>query len=338
MLRFSFVVAAAVAFLLGCSTDKGKYELKPESPAYQLAVSLSEKVPALHPDSTTILVTTDKFDVTSNEVIETIQSRLGNRTDQLVSANADQIRRVIMDNAQNIAEKHLLLTAAENAGVTITDSVVNNMLQMRFMRSGGEEKYREFLENSGISYETMEKELRDGLKIKEYMESVVANEDSITQDDIAIVYETDYGKDAKATVRHILLLTEGKTEEEKAEVRDRMQGILKQARNGEDFAELAKKYSEDPGSRDKGGLYENFGRGYMVKPFEEAAFNVPVGEISDIVETQYGYHIIKVIERERDDRPQEEVQPEIVQKIQRQRQMDMMESLKKEHNFEKHEI
>ena len=66
-----------------------------------------------------------------------------------------------------------------------------------------------------------------------------------------------------------------------------MKKILTRAKAGEDFGELAKRFSEDPGSKDKGGLYENFKRGTMVKPFEDAAFTVTIGELSDIIETQF---------------------------------------------------
>jgi parvulin-like peptidyl-prolyl isomerase len=120
-----------------------------------------------------------------------------------------------------------------------------------------------------------------------------------------------------ASVRHILLLTQDKSEEEKTQIHLRMKEILKRARAGEDFGELAKQYTEDPGSKETGGLYENFGRGTMVPPFEEAAFNVPVGEISDIVETRYGYHILKVVARSTGTKTLDEMKEELKDKLQK---------------------
>ncbi len=79
-----------------------------------------------------------------------------------------------------------------------------------------------------------------------------------------------------------------------AEARGKAEDVLKRARGGEDFAALAKQYSSDPGSKDKGGDLDWFGRGQMVKPFEDAAFALKDGEISDIVETPFGFHVIKV--------------------------------------------
>lgn len=101
---------------------------------------------------------------------------------------------------------------------------------------------------------------------------------------------------------HILLMTEDAATKEplsadkKAAKHKQMEDILKQARAGTNFAELAKKYSEDPGSKDKGGEY-TFPRGQMMKEFEDTAFSLKPGEISDIIETQYGYHIIKLSEK-----------------------------------------
>jgi parvulin-like peptidyl-prolyl isomerase len=99
-----------------------------------------------------------------------------------------------------------------------------------------------------------------------------------------------------------------------------MDDILARAKKGEDFAALAKEFSEDPGSKANGGLYEDFGRGKMVKPFEDAAFGVPVGEISGIVETKYGYHILKVENRKKETRPFDQVKPEIEASLRQQKE------------------
>jgi peptidyl-prolyl cis-trans isomerase C len=101
---------------------------------------------------------------------------------------------------------------------------------------------------------------------------------------------------------HILLTTTDPktnadlTEDQKAAKRKEMEGILKRARAGEDFAKLAKEYSEDPGSKDKGGEYK-FPRGQMVPEFEAAAFSLNTNQVSDIVTTRFGYHIIKLSEK-----------------------------------------
>lgn len=92
---------------------------------------------------------------------------------------------------------------------------------------------------------------------------------------------------------HILIKTEGLDEAKKAEAKTKIEGLLKEVKAGKDFAELAKTNSDCP-SKERGGDLGLFGRGQMVKPFEDAAFAMKVGDVSDVVETQFGYHIIKL--------------------------------------------
>lgn len=95
---------------------------------------------------------------------------------------------------------------------------------------------------------------------------------------------------------HILFLVENPAKD--AEIKQKAEAVLKLAKAGEPFADLAKKFSGDTGSASKGGYLGPFQRGQMVKEFEDAAFSMQAGEISGLVRTQYGYHIIKVLRRE----------------------------------------
>jgi peptidyl-prolyl cis-trans isomerase D len=95
--------------------------------------------------------------------------------------------------------------------------------------------------------------------------------------------------------RHILFrLSEKASKEEEQKVREKALAVLKKAKAGENFAHLAKTYSEDPGTKEDGGDLGYFSSGQMVKPFEDAAFKLKKGEISDLVRTPFGYHIIEV--------------------------------------------
>ncbi len=123
----------------------------------------------------------------------------------------------------------------------------------------------------------------------------------VSDDELKVQYQQDiqqYQVPNRVHVDHILLMTVGKTPAEVEEIRQKAEDVLKQAKKGTNFEELAKKYSEDPGTKDKGGDLGWITQGQTVPEFEKAAFTLPKGSISDLVKTQYGFHIIKVLDKE----------------------------------------
>ncbi|MGC1907624.1 MAG: peptidylprolyl isomerase [Candidatus Acidiferrum sp.] len=124
---------------------------------------------------------------------------------------------------------------------------------------------------------------------------------TVSDDELKVQYQGDiqqYQVPNRVHVDHILLMTVGKTPAEVEEIKGKAEDVLKQAKKGGKFEDLAKKYSEDPGTKDKGGDLGWITQGQTVPEFEKVAFSLPKGEISDLVKTQYGFHIIKVLEKE----------------------------------------
>jgi peptidyl-prolyl cis-trans isomerase D len=131
---------------------------------------------------------------------------------------------------------------------------------------------------------------------------------------------------------HILLKTEGKDD---AAVKAKAEELLKQARNGADFAELAKKNSEDEASAKNGGDLDYFGRGRMVPEFDQVVFAMQPGTISDLVKTQYGYHIIKLVDKKNaTTKPLAEVRQQLTDQLAYQRAQaqaaDLAQTLEKQ--------
>jgi peptidyl-prolyl cis-trans isomerase D len=123
----------------------------------------------------------------------------------------------------------------------------------------------------------------------------------ISDDQLNLQYKKniqDYQVQNRVHVEHILLMTVGKTDAEVDEIKKKAEDVLKQARKGDKFEDLAKKYTEDPGTKDKGGDLGWLVQGQTVPEFEKVAFSLPKGQISDLVRTQYGFHIIKVLDKE----------------------------------------
>jgi peptidyl-prolyl cis-trans isomerase D len=125
----------------------------------------------------------------------------------------------------------------------------------------------------------------------------------VTDDELKVVYQQNiqqFQVPNRVHAEHILLMTVGgKTDAEVAEIKKKAEDILAQAKKkGANFEDLAKKYSEDPGSKAKGGDLGWLVQGQTVPEFEKAAFSLNKGEISDLIKTQYGFHIIKVLDKE----------------------------------------
>jgi peptidyl-prolyl cis-trans isomerase C len=151
----------------------------------------------------------------------------------------------------------------------------------------------------GLTLDDIKGQVRYQMQIKALMESEDPNS-VVTEADAKKFYDENsqyFEKPEQVRASHILIKVEkDATDEQKAAAKEKIEGLLKRAKAGEDFAVLAKEYTEDPGSKENGGEY-TFPRGQMAKPFEDAAFGLEVGQISDVVETQYGYHIIKLSEK-----------------------------------------
>jgi len=134
-------------------------------------------------------------------------------------------------------------------------------------------------------------------------------------------HEEEYRLPERVHARHILFRVDPKaTSEQKESIRKRAAEVLEKARQGEDFSQLAQKYSEDPGSGPQGGDLGFFPRGQMVPAFEAVAFSLPPGTVSDLVETNFGFHIIKVeAKEEARTQPLDEVRDSIREKLQKEK-------------------
>ena len=143
------------------------------------------------------------------------------------------------------------------------------------------------------------------------------------------------------TASHILLKTiddngNELSDEKKKEAKKKAEEALKKVKSGEDFAQVAKEYSEDS-TASNGGELGTFGRGQMVSEFENAAFSMKPGEISDIIKTQYGYHIIKVTERVDEQKSYDDVKDEIKSTLASQEYSKYIEKIEKNTKIEKSE-
>ncbi len=133
-----------------------------------------------------------------------------------------------------------------------------------------------------------------------------------------------FGQPKRVKVRHILIRADAKDAEASAKAKQKAESIQKEAAGGKDFSQLAKQYSEDPGTKDRGGEIGFITKGMVVPEFEQAAFSMKVGEISPVIQTPYGFHILKVDDiQEARTEPLEKVKDQIDALLRNRKARDM---------------
>ena len=160
------------------------------------------------------------------------------------------------------------------------------------------EEMRDYYEKSKSSFTVAEKR---GMKLVVLDPARITESVSVSDPQLRRAYEQNkdrYRTPDRVRARHILLMTSGKSPQEESKIKAKAEDLLKQVKAGGNFAELAKKNSEDPGSKDKGGDLDWVVKGQTVPEFEKALFELKPNEFSGIVKTQYGFHIIQALEKQ----------------------------------------
>jgi len=211
----------------------------------------------------------------------------------------------LRDNAlQSLIDQKVLLTQAQLDSITVEDSQVDQVLEDRLknmtQQLGSEEKVEAYFGQPLRKVRRMLRtEIADGLMIRNLQQKKF-RQVTVSRREVVQFYEAlkDSMPAIKATVKlsHILFNAQP-GEEAVASARARIDSLLKRVRAGEDFAQVASQYSEDPGSSKRSGELGFIQRGDFVREFEEAAFALEPGEISGVVQSQFGFHIIQLIDR-----------------------------------------
>jgi peptidyl-prolyl cis-trans isomerase C len=221
----------------------------------------------------------------------------------------------------------LLKEEAKKQGIEVADEEIDKLMDRYRENPPPGKTFEQALADRGMTVEQMREKVRAELAIPKLLEAELGQDFEPTEEEVETYFNENKERFArKETVRarHILLKVPGDASaEEKAKKKEEMVELRKQLVEGAEFAELAKTHSDCP-SKDRGGDLGVFGRGRMVKPFEEAAFNQKVMEIGDVIETNFGYHIVQVTEHNEPGPAElEEVRPRIVQTRTRQKRNRM---------------
>lgn len=174
---------------------------------------------------------------------------------------------------------------AVKAGITATEEEIQAELDKAKKNFGDEAKFNEFLTSQKMTIEYLQDAIRKDILITKLQEKLTADV-AVTDEEVAAYYTTNQSQFLSVKASHILL--EDEEEAKKA---------LERVKNGENFNDLAAELSKDPSAKENKGDLGYFRKGQMVEPFEDAAFQMQVGQISELVKTDFGYHIIKLEDR-----------------------------------------
>ncbi|RLQ91421.1 peptidylprolyl isomerase [Planomicrobium sp. Y74] len=198
--------------------------------------------------------------------------------DQMVKTSGTEALDIMISN-------EIIRQEAEKADIEITQDELDAELAQYEEQYGGAEGLATALEGSGLTEEDLEKEMKNFLRV----EKLIGPEIEITDEAIETYFKENkeaLGQSATVEASHILTETKEQAEE-----------VSQKLADGGDFAELAAEYSIDTATAENGGELGSFGTGEMAPEFEEAAFGMNPDEISDPVQTDFGYHIIKVTDK-----------------------------------------
>lgn len=201
---------------------------------------------------------------------------------------------------ENLLEKVLLLREAKKSGIEISEKEVTAAIEkVKKENKLSQENLLQALAQQGITYKNYKEELKGQITRQKVIDRKVRSVINISDEDILIHFERNkenYATDDEVKAAHILFLVPKDADKETLlSAKNRASDVLLMVRRGDDFESLAKKHSEGP-SASGGGDLGFFKREDMVKEFSKAAFKLKEGEISDLVLTPFGYHIIKVSE------------------------------------------
>jgi parvulin-like peptidyl-prolyl isomerase len=223
--------------------------------------------------------------------------QVGARGDQL-----ELLKQLRIEAMDLMIEQELVKQAAENEGIAGDPAEVDKQIAELRDVFDTDEQFRMKLEADGYTEETYRRHVQRMAAAKVYLDRIRADASDVRDSEVEQFYEENEDRltlPEQVRVRHILLTWKPMgTQDDRAAIREQMEPILERARAGEDFAALAREFSEDSATKGNGGDTGFFYRGTMVPAFEQAAFALQPGEVSDPVDTVFGVHIIKLEERQ----------------------------------------
>jgi len=296
---------------------------------------------AVEPQPDKVLVTVNGTPITTGQVQQRIDVEFKPRLDKLAAQSpelaAQQTKVLQKMLTDRLINERLLDEQVKAAQIEVTEEevVADISTQLGALDTPMTiEQYKAIVLAQGGDFEAQKDYRTKGMAYERLLVAKKGAEIGVSEEEVKKYYEenpTEFEVAEQVQASHILISTKptdpnADPNEVKAQAKAKADELLKQLKDGGDFAALAKEHSSCP-SKDRGGDLGQFTRGRMVKPFEEAAFALKTGELSDVVETQFGYHIIKVTEHtDASTTSFEDARDGIMEKLARQKRSEVMKA------------
>jgi len=211
---------------------------------------------------------------------------------------AEQRDRVFRGVLDQLIAYRLLAQESVTRKIAVSDGDVDARAAEIRGQFPSEQVFQQTLEQQNMTEAEFRDDVRQGLQITGLIDAEMSARGPVTAEQVNQFYASNsFQQGERVRASHILIgVPENADAAAKEQARAKATEILQEVKAGKDFAELAKEHSQDPGSAPRGGDLDYFERGQMVGPFEEAAFTLAAGQMSELVETRFGFHIIKVVD------------------------------------------
>ena len=201
-----------------------------------------------------------------------------------------QMAQMKSEVLESLIDRELLFQESKKKGIQVKSDAVSDQLQKIQQRYPNKEEFQKLLSNMGLTESDVQAQIERGMAIQKLIDKEVTEKIKVSDEETKAFYDKNpqlFQQPEQIKASHILIKVQADAPaDQKAEARKKIEDVQQKVKKGEDFATLAKTYSEGP-SGPKGGDLGYFRRGQMVKPFEEAAFSLKPDETIEIVETQF---------------------------------------------------
>ncbi|MCK5685753.1 peptidylprolyl isomerase [bacterium] len=232
---------------------------------------------------------------------------------------------------ENLISKELFYQDSKKKEIKIEENLFKEHMKRLRSKYPDEKKFNQVLKDNNITVKILKEQFFKDMAVNLYVQQEIVEKIKVTDKELKEFYDSNkerFKQPDQVKASHILIKFDAKAKkEEKDKALKKIKEILAKIKKGEDFGKLAEKHSECPSGK-KGGDLGFFKSGQMVKPFEKAAFSMKKGETSDVVETRFGYHIIKTTDKKVAGYSEyKEVKDWIVQRLKQPKIADKMKSL-----------